>query len=208
MEWQKLSKVKKDLCTLAMNYKPSVAGGTGKNRRNIWTEIGREMCVCIGQRRRRSEGASFLLVDAAFNIQPIVREVHKWYAGCTYVALFSPCVHSKRFVPQVTFTRSHTHSYAEGGSCHSGCRPAHRKHFGVKYLAQGHIDLWTGGPISGRPCSTLLSTFSIFSTLACKGSRNEPQDRNYAAWLSRSLQDGDSACKLLFAQVWSPRDKY
>lgn len=33
-------------------------------------------------------------------------------------------------------------------SIHWGCagqQPAHQKHFGIKYLAQRHIDMWTGG---------------------------------------------------------------
>lgn len=30
-------------------------------------------------------------------------------------------------------------------------QPIHQEQFGVKYLAQGRIDTWTGFPISGRP---------------------------------------------------------
>lgn len=84
----------------------------------------------------------------------------------TFIPLEGKCINGKRaalmshfsrlvYTQSASYHRSHspvhTHTFVGGGSCHSGCQPAHRKHFGVKYLAQGHIDSWTGGPISGRP---------------------------------------------------------
>lgn len=104
----------------------------------------------------------------------------KWEIDCNYVAFSYSCNHSKCF-----YTRSHTRPFiltficwwhgapTQGASCSSGganyshtlthhwC--SHRDQFGIHYLAQVHLTMWTGVsrnqlPIFWIVCSTSWAT--------------------------------------------------